>query len=142
MNQLDDTNTNKKENTASGGTIQFSIKKSKKIPGTPIHEPEDDREAAEEELLKNQSIPVEFEDVFSDEQIQHESTVSENVVGIDEVFKQKAEMINEDFHNETGEESEEENPHLPGLKKAAIIIGIVSGAIILAAVAIALIVII
>ena len=48
-------------------------------------------------------------------------------------------MINEDFHNETGEEPEA----VPNskLKKAAIIIGVISGAIVLAAIAIGIIII-
>ena len=116
-----------------GGTIQFSIEKTI-VNGTVS---DDMTPEQEEELLKPKAIPTEFEDVFSDAEKEPDESVSEGVVGIEEVFRQKAEMINEDFHNETGEDA----PEAPSrLKRAAIIIGIISGAIILAAVAVGVII--
>ena len=130
------------QEAAAGGTIQFSLDKTKFV--TPSSKAEIAKQSAQEkeeqELLAPQAVPTEFEDVFSDDGIEVDSnSVSEGVVGIEEVFAQKAEMINEDFHNETGEEP---SPHSPGLRKAAIIIGVISGAIILAAIAVTVIILI
>ena len=133
-----------KMETANGGTMQFSLSKTKHIQtNNPAKKIEiTDREAQEDleeqALLQNQVTPTEFEDVFSDEEKQEEETITESVVSVEEVFKQNADMINEDFHDGTEEEPEE--PANPKLKKAAIIVGIISGAIILAAIAIALII--
>ena len=132
------------ENT--GGTIQFSLEKTKHVdlkkPSESVAQ-ELSFSEEEEELLKSRAVPTEFEDIFSDSQIEEEGTGAvEGVVAIEEVFKQKADMINEDFHNETGEaerEDSEEQEH-PKLRKAAIIIGIVSAAVILAAIALAVII--
>lgn len=133
-----------KMETANGGTMQFSLSKTKHIQtNNPAKKIEiTDREAQEDleeqALLQNQVTPTEFEDVFSDEEKQEEETITESVVSVEEVFKKNADMINEDFHDGTEEEPEE--PANPKLKKAAIIVGIISGAIILAAIAIALII--
>ena len=128
------------------GTIQFSLNKTKHVNlkkparriGKPLEEEEIDELQQEKEMLQNQATPTEFEDVFSDEEKQEEVS-SAGVVSVEEVFKQKAAMINEDFHNETGEESEAA-PNSK-LKKAAIIIGVISGAIVLAAIAVGVIII-
>ena len=127
-----------------GGTIQFSLNKTKHInlkkPAKriePIDKEEIDELQQEKEMLQNQATPTEFEDVFSDEEKQEEEN-NNGVVSVEEVFKQKAEMINEDFHNETGEDSDSEPSK--GLKRAAIIIGVISGAIVLAAIAVAVII--
>ena len=116
----------------SGGTIQFSLEKTivKGKPGEMTSE-------QEEELLKPKAIPTEFEDVFSDAGKEPDESAVEGVVGIEEVFRQKAQKINEDFHNETGEEA----PAAPSrLKRAAIVIGIISAAIVLAAIAVGVII--
>ena len=92
-------------------------------------------------MLNNQTPPTEFEDVFSDEEkAEDEVSHTQGIVGIEEVFEQKAAMINEDFHD--GVEEEDVPEHNPKLKKAAIIIGIISAAIILAAIAIGVIILI
>ena len=132
------------EKIAPGGTIQFSIDKTKNVSlnksAKTIEEPEEKLAQKEEaELLKNHTVPTEFEDIFSDDNIEDDSSVAvEGVVGIEEVFKQKAEMINEDFHNETGEEPPEESSK--HLKRIAIIVGIICGAVILSAAAVAAII--
>lgn len=131
------------EETATGGTIQFSIDKTKHVSlnksAKPLEAEEEKKDLDEARLLKAQAVPTEFEDVFSDETIEDDSSVAvEGVVGIDEVFKQKAEMINEDFHNETGEEPPQRSSK--HLKRIAIVVGIISGAVILSAVAVALII--
>ena len=133
-----------------GGTVQFSLDKTravnlkKKAPsiGKIIDEEEEQaQEQLEEELLKNQATPTEFEDVFSDaEKQEDDAAATQNVVAIEEVFKQSSSMINEDFQDDAGDPEEAEPSHNPKLKRAAIIIGIVSGAIILAAIAIAAII--
>ena len=137
-----------------GGTIQFSLDKTKhvnlkkpaKTVGKPLTEEAEQaqevlsQEREELEMLNNQTPPTEFEDVFSDkEKAEDEVIHTQGIVGIEEVFEQKAAMINENFHD-GGEEDVPE--HNPKLKKAAIIIGIVSGAIILAAIAIGVIILI
>ena len=134
----------------SGGTIQFSLEKTKHVnlkkPAQKIGKPIEDeadleqQELEEQELLNQQTPPTEFEDVFSDKGIQEDDdTHTQDVVGIDEVFEQKAAMINENFHD--GVEGDEPE-HNPKLKKAAIIAGIVCGAIVLAAIAIGVIILI
>ena len=139
-----------KKTAESEGTIQFSLDKTKHVNlkkstqkiGKPIEDEADSEQQAleEQELLNQQTPPTEFEDVFSYYVIQEEDdTHTQDVVGIDEVFEQKAAMINENFHD--GVESEESD-HNPKLKKAAIIAGIVCGAIVLAAIAIGVIILI
>ena len=136
--------------TESEGTIQFSLDKTKHVnlknPAAKIGKPitEEDaltqQEREEKELLTPQALPTEFEDVFSDKGIQEEDdSHTQDVVGIEEVFEQKAAMINENFHD--GVEGDEPD-HNPKLKKAAIIAGIVCGAIILAAIAIGILIIV
>ena len=138
-----------------GGTIQFSLDKTKhvnlkktaKTAGKPLMEEETEQvqeallqEREELEMLNNQTPPTEFEDVFSDEEKAEDEVIhTQGIVGIEEVFEQKAAMINENFHDGVEEDIPEHNPKL---KKAAIIIGIVSGAIILAAIAIGVIILI
>ncbi|MBR2590571.1 MAG: hypothetical protein IKE65_06575 [Clostridia bacterium] len=134
------------------GTMQFSLSKTKHVnikkPAKKIDvlsqkekQKELDELKMEEELLKNQVTPTEFEDVFSDEEKQEEEAVTESVVSVEEVFKQSADMINEDFHDGTEEEDTEPSAN-PKLRKAAIILGIISGIIVLlAAIAIGIIII-
>ena len=133
------------EQTASGGTIQFSIDKTKHVSlnksAKPIKAEDEKQDFEEARLLKNRAVPTEFEDVFSDDNIEDGSSVAvEGVVGIDEVFKQKADMINENFHNETGEEPVPQSPK--HLKRIAVVVGIICGAVILSAAAVALIILI
>ena len=132
-----------------GGTMQFSLSKTKHVdikkPAKRIdiaaqEEEHSNAEASEQEqaLLQNQVPPTEFEDVFSDEEKEEEEAVTESVVSVEEVFKQNAAMINENFHD--GTQDEPEPVHNSKLKKIAIILGIISGAVILAAIAIGLII--
>ncbi len=129
-----------------GGTIQFSINKTKHVnlkkPAKRIRDEEleqQKKEQLEEEMLLNQTPATEFEDVFSDEEKAEEDSAVSSVVSVEDVFKQNAEMINENFHDGTAED--EAPQHSSKLKKAAIIVGIISGAIILAAIAIGIIII-
>lgn len=143
MNEENNFNIENEPAEVQGETVQFSLDKTKHIDlAKADNTAENSAAEQEQELLINQAPPTEFEDIFSDEGLKEDtSSVAEGVVAIEEVFRQNAQMINKDFHNETGEIPDIENEaSSPKLKKAALIASIVSGSIILLAVIIALII--
>lgn len=129
-------------------TMTFSLDKTRKVSVNAVKtEPEEPEEIEEvdewvDDLFEIAQTPTEFEDVFSDEEkVEEEITNTEGVVTVEEVFAQQREKINENFHNETEiiPNAIEDIPK-KGKNKAAIVAGIICGAIILAAIAIAIII--
>lgn len=128
-------------------TMTFSlgkIKKPSKMKAVKIEEEEDLYEIediSDEQLLQNQEVPTEFEDVFSDEELDEDTGTVEGVVTVEEVFKQQKGKINENFHNETEfiPSAKEELGAGKKKHKAAIIAAIICGAVILSAIAVAII---
>ena len=131
-------------------TMTFSLDKTRKVNVKAVKtEPEEPKENEEfddweEDLFEIVQTPTEFEDVFSDEEkVEEDITNTEGIVTVEEVFEQQREKINENFHNET-EIIPNAAEDIPRRKKSklAIVAGIICGAIILSAIAIAIIILI
>lgn len=128
-------------------TMTFSLDKTRKVnlkaAKTEVKEIEKNDDW-EDDLFEIVQPPTEFEDIFSDkEKIEEEITNTEGVVTVEEVFEQQREKINENFHNETEiipNAIEDISPRKKN--KAAIVAGIICGAIILAAIAVTVIILI
>ena len=128
-------------------TMTFSLDKTRKVnlkaAKTEVEEIEKNDDW-EDDLFEIVQPPTEFEDIFSDEEkIEEEITNTEGVVTVEEVFEQQREKINENFHNETEiipNAIEDISPRKKN--KAAIVAGIICGAIILAAIAVTVIILI
>ena len=126
-------------------TMTFSLNKTRKVSVNAVKtEPEkpEEYDEWEDDLFEVVQTPTEFEDVFSDEDaVEEEMTNTEGIVTVEEVFEKQKEKINENFHNET-EIIPNVSEDIPRRKKnkAAIVVGIICGAIILSAIAVALIV--
>lgn len=128
-------------------TLTFSLDKTRKVnlntAKTEVEEIEKNDDW-EDDLFEIVQPPTEFEDIFSDkEKIEEEITNTEGVVTVEEVFEQQREKINENFHNETEiipNAIEDISPRKKN--KAAIVAGIICGAIILAAIAVTVIILI
>lgn len=128
-------------------TMTFSLDKTRKVnlkaAKTEVEEIEKNDDW-EDDLFEIVQPPTEFEDIFSDkEKIEEEITNTEGVVTVEEVFEQQREKINENFHNETEiipNAIEDISPRKKN--KAAIVAGIICGAIILAAIAVTVIILI
>ena len=129
----------------SNKTMTFSLDKTRKVSVNAVKtEPEEMIEIEEEELLETTQAPTEFEDIFSDEEkVEEEIINTEGIVTVEEVFATQREKINENFHNET-EIIPNAIEDIPRRKKnkLAIIAGVICGAIILSAIAVAIIILI
>ena len=129
----------------SNKTMTFSLDKTRKVSVNAVKtEPDEVSQIEEEELLENTQAPIEFEDIFSDEdKVEEEATNIEGVVTVEEVFATQREKIDENFHNETEIIPNAVDDIPPRSKsKLAIIAGVICGAIILSAIAVAIIILI